>query len=91
MSSIGFLNAASPEGFSDYLRAFRQGLKESGYVEGENLTIEYRWAENQPERLADWAADLVRRQVMYRSSCPAPTHPACVHSMGFSNRSTIAT
>ena len=63
MSSIGFLNAASPEGFSDYLRAFRQGLKESGYVEGENLAIEYRWAENRPERLANLAADLVRRRV----------------------------
>jgi ABC-type uncharacterized transport system substrate-binding protein len=63
MPVIGYLNSATPEGFSDYLRALRQGLKESGYVEGENLAIEYRWAENQAERLPELAADLVRRQV----------------------------
>jgi putative ABC transport system substrate-binding protein len=60
---IGYLNSATPEGFSGYLRALRQGLKESGYVEGENLAIEYRWAENQVERLPELVADLVRRQV----------------------------
>jgi putative ABC transport system substrate-binding protein len=60
---IGFLNAASPEGFSDYLRALRQGLKESGYVEGENLAIEYRWAGNQADRLPALAADLVQTAV----------------------------
>jgi hypothetical protein len=43
MPVIGYLNFATPEGFSGYLRALRQGLKESGYVEGENLAIEYRW------------------------------------------------
>src|SRR5215471_2417584 len=63
MPVVGYLNPATPEGFSDYLRALRQGLKESGYVEGENLAIEYRWAENAPERLPMLAADLVRRQV----------------------------
>jgi putative ABC transport system substrate-binding protein len=63
MPVIGFLHPSSPEGFSDYLRALRQGLKESGYVEGDNLAIEYRWAENEPERLPVLAADLVRRQV----------------------------
>ena len=60
---IGYFNSATPEVFSGYLAAFRRGLKESGYVESENLTIEYRWAQNQPERLPDLAADLVRRQV----------------------------
>jgi putative ABC transport system substrate-binding protein len=60
---IGYLNSATPEGFSGYLRALRQGLKESGYVEGENLAIEYRWAENQVERLPELVANLVRRQV----------------------------
>jgi hypothetical protein len=48
---IGFLNAASPDTQADRLRWFRQGLKETGYVEGENLSIDYRWAENQFDRL----------------------------------------
>ena len=63
MPVIGFLNSQSPEGFADQLRGFRRGLKESGFVEGENVAIEYRWAENQPERLAELATDLVRRRV----------------------------
>jgi putative ABC transport system substrate-binding protein len=60
---IGFLNSVSPEGFSDRLRGFREGLKETGYVEGENVAIEFRWAENRLERLPELGADLVRRQV----------------------------
>jgi putative ABC transport system substrate-binding protein len=72
MPVVGYLNSATPEGFSDYLRAVRQGLKESGYVEGENLAIEYRWAENEPERLPVLAADLVRRQVKVIAAIGAP-------------------
>src|SRR5262245_24106167 len=59
---IGFLEIRSPETITERLRAFRQGLKETVYVEGENVTIDYRWAE-QTERLPELAAQLVRRQV----------------------------
>ena len=60
---IGFLSNASPDTYSDRLRAFRQGLKEVGYVEGQNVQIEYRWAEGQYERLPALAADLTGRRV----------------------------
>jgi putative ABC transport system substrate-binding protein len=61
---IGFLGATSPGAANvDYLRVFRQALKESGYVEGENVAIEYRWADNQTDRLPSLAAELVRRKV----------------------------
>ena len=52
MPVIGFLNTTSPDGYTERLRAFRMGLKESSYFEGENVAIEYRWAENQSDRLA---------------------------------------
>jgi putative tryptophan/tyrosine transport system substrate-binding protein len=63
MPVIGFLAGTSPDTFADRVRAFRQGLKDTGYVEGENVAIEYRWAENQIDRLPALATDLVRRQV----------------------------
>jgi putative tryptophan/tyrosine transport system substrate-binding protein len=63
MPVIGFLGATSADTFADRLRAFRQGLKDAGYVEGENVTIVYRWAENQIDRLPALATELVRRQV----------------------------
>ena len=62
MPVVGFLEIRSPETIAERLRAFRQGLKETGYVEGENVAIDYRWAE-QIDRLPELAADLVRRQV----------------------------
>jgi len=63
MPVVGFLNSASPEAFPDRLRAFHRGLKDTGFVEGENVAIVYRWGENQFDRLPELAADLVRRQV----------------------------
>ena len=63
MPVIGFLGPTSPDVFADRLRGFHRGLKEAGYVEGENLTIAYRWAEGQFDRQPALAADLVRRQV----------------------------
>src|SRR6266436_760822 len=63
MPVVGFLDARSPEAVRERLRAFRQGLKDKGYVEGDNVTIVYRWAENKMERLPELAVELVRRQV----------------------------
>jgi ABC-type uncharacterized transport system substrate-binding protein len=63
MPVIGLLDPRSPDALADRLRGFRQGLKDAGFVEGQNAAIEYRWAENQTDRLPELAADLVRRKV----------------------------
>jgi len=60
---IGFLHAGSPGGNVKLLAAFRKGLSEAGYVEGRNVTIEYRWAADRDDRLPELAGDLVRRKV----------------------------
>jgi ABC-type uncharacterized transport system substrate-binding protein len=60
---VGLLDPRPPDALADRLRGLRQGLKDAGFVEGQNATIEYRWAENQMDRLPELAADLVRRQV----------------------------
>ena len=60
---VGWLNAVSPESVRELLPEFREGLAETGYVEGRNVTVEYRWAENDSDRLSALAADLVRRRV----------------------------
>src|SRR5215475_9945040 len=63
MPVIGFFLLTSPDAQMDRLRAFRQGLKDAGYVEGENVAIEYRWADNQLDLVPEVVAEFVRRQV----------------------------
>src|SRR5271169_5281804 len=69
---VGFLNIESPEGYRPMAAAFRRGLSESGYVEGQNVAIEYRWAEGRVERLPAMAADLVRRGVTVIAATTTP-------------------
>ena len=63
MPVIGFLNGGSPDGYAPMVAAFRKGLSETGYADGQNMAIEYRWANNEIDRLPELAADLVRGRV----------------------------
>jgi putative tryptophan/tyrosine transport system substrate-binding protein len=73
---VGLLDSRSQEAVAGRLRAFRQGLQENGYVEGENVTIIYRWAENQFDRLPDLASDLVHRRVAVIATAGDPATSA---------------
>jgi putative ABC transport system substrate-binding protein len=76
MRVVGYLHPSSPDTFAERLRVFRQGLKETGYVEGENVAIEYRWADDQFDRLPALAAELVRRQVAVIATTQSGAFPA---------------
>src|SRR5215831_15898566 len=72
MPVIGFLNGGSPDAYGSFLTAFQQGLKEAGYVEGQNVAVEYRWARGQYDQLPGMATDLVRRQVTAIAATSTP-------------------
>jgi putative tryptophan/tyrosine transport system substrate-binding protein len=72
MPVIGFLNSGSPGPYHHLVAGFQQGLKETGYVEGQNIAIEYRWAEGHYDRLSGMAADMVRRQVTVIAAMTTP-------------------
>src|SRR5262245_7347401 len=72
---IGFLNGGSPDAFARFAAAFRQGLSETGFIEHQNVVIEYRWAESRYDRFPELIADLVQRQVIVIA---ATTTPAAV-------------
>ena len=76
MPVIGYLGSQSPDVATESLLAFRQGLKEGGFIEGENVLVDYRWAENQADRLPALVADLVHRRVAVIAASGGPASEA---------------
>jgi ABC-type uncharacterized transport system substrate-binding protein len=74
MPVVGFLNGTSPEGYGRFLSSFRQGLSETGYVEGRNVLFEYRWAEGHYDRLPALVADLISRRVTVIAATSTPAN-----------------
>src|SRR6202048_3180147 len=70
--AVGFVSGGSPDTFAYLVSAFREGLSETGYVEGRNIAIEFRWAEGQYDRLPSLVADLVRRRVSVLAATTTP-------------------
>jgi hypothetical protein len=77
MPVIGFLGPASQGPYAPYVAGFRQGLKEAGFIEVQNVAIEFRWAENQNDRLPALAAELVRRQVSVIATLGSKSNGTC--------------
>ena len=73
LPTVGFIGSDTPDAYAVLLRAFRVGLKATGFIEGQNVAIEYRWAEGRNDKLSEFAVDLVRRQV---AVIVAPTTPS---------------
>ena len=81
MQMVGWLHSGTPAEYVERLAAFRRGLNEGGYTEGRNVAIEYRWAENQIDRLPALAADLTRRHVSVIAACGSPASALAAKSV----------